>query len=212
LKGNENETSCFCFWHTRCCGAGAGRVQIKALIDGSEAASFFCAKVGVAARRWMLWLFLCAVAIFDTGLGHAGQLLEGRVVSIADGDTITILDAKKQQHRVRLKGIDAPERRQAFGGASKQNLATLVARQTVQVRVDDTDRFGRIIGVVFVRGSDINLEMVRRGMAWHYRQFARNQTPAERAAYVHAEQKARAARLGLWSDPNPLAPWDFRRP
>ncbi|MDV7394253.1 thermonuclease family protein, partial [Arthrospira platensis SPKY1] len=95
--------------------------------------------------------------------------------------------------------------------ASQRALSNMVAGQHVRVRNDGIDRFDRVIGVVFVGGHDVNLEMVRLGMAWHYRQFARDQTPAERSAYAAAEQEARAARRGLWADPNPVPPWDFRR-
>lgn len=101
--------------------------------------------------------------------------LEGRVVGVADGDTITVLDSAKTQHRVRLAGIDAPEKKQAFGTRSRENLARWVHRRDVIVEWHKRDRYGRLVGVVFVDGHDVNLEQVRAGFAWWYRQYAKEQ-------------------------------------
>lgn len=139
----------------------------------------------------------------------AGEI-RGVVVGVADGDTITLLDASKTQHKVRLAGIDAPEKRQPFGGRSRESLSELVAAQTVVVETDKKDRYGRTVGKILLDGQDINLEQIRRGMAWHYKTYAREQSPEDRRAYAEAEQEARKARLGLWRDAAPLPPWDFR--
>jgi len=166
-------------------------------------------------RRWISLFFGLAgallAALLATTATQASEFIEGRVVRVADGDTITVLDAGNRQHRIRLKGIDAPESRQAFGNVSKRALSSMVAGQHVHVRVDGVDRFDRVIGVIFLNGRDINLDMVGHGMAWHYRQFARDQTSSERSAYASAEQEARSNRRGLWADSNPMPPWDFRR-
>ena len=90
----------------------------------------------------------------------------GKVVKISDGDTITVLDHYKVQHRVRLTGIDAPERKQAFGSRSRQSLGKLVFRKTVTVKTNKLDRYGRVLGKVLINGIDVNKERVRRGMAW----------------------------------------------
>ncbi|MCX8050118.1 MAG: thermonuclease family protein, partial [Methylohalobius sp.] len=131
-------------------------------------------------------------------------ILTGRVVGVSDGDTITLLDAQRRQHRIRLHQIDAPERRQDFGERSRQSLAELVFGKEVVVEVVTTDRYGREVGKVKVDGTDANLEQVKRGLAWVYRQYA------EDPAYFAAEEEARAAKRGLWLQPNPIPPWEFR--
>jgi endonuclease YncB( thermonuclease family) len=132
--------------------------------------------------------------------------LSGRVIKVSDGDTITILDSTQTQHRIRLHGIDTPETKQAYGRAAKAAMSSLVAGKTVGVEVKDTDRYGRTVGVVHVDGTNANLEMVRRGYAWWYRQYAKSDRGLERA-----EAQARHERVGLWADPNPVPPWDWRR-
>jgi endonuclease YncB( thermonuclease family) len=133
------------------------------------------------------------------------------VVSIADGDTVTVLDNEKQQHKVRLAGIDAPEKAQAFGNVSRQNLAQLVFEKPVTIEFDKLDKYKREIGKVLVGGTDANLEQVKSGLAWHYKQYQREQSPADRKAYSDAEVGAAASQRGLWQDANPVPPWEFRK-
>jgi endonuclease YncB( thermonuclease family) len=140
---------------------------------------------------------------------HA-EVLTGRVVGIADGDTITILDSSRQQHKIRLAGIDAPEKKQAFGERSRQNLAAMIFRKTVIVEWEKQDRYGRTIGKVMVNGVDANLAQVKAGMAWWYEKYRKEQSPADERMYAEAEQQARTARVGLWRDPVPVAPWEWR--
>lgn len=139
------------------------------------------------------------------------EVLTGRVVSVADGDTFTVLDSTRTQHRIRLQGIDAPERRQPYSNVSRQHLAELVAGKTVTVNRAKRDRYGRIVGTVLVDGRDVGLEQVRAGLAWHYKYYQMEQTPGDRARYAHAEEQARARRVGLWQEPNAIAPWEYRR-
>jgi endonuclease YncB( thermonuclease family) len=141
----------------------------------------------------------------------AADTISGRVVSVADGDTITVLDSSNTQHKIRLSGIDAPERAQPFGRKSREQLAELVAGKSVEVETDKTDRFGRSVGKVVLSGRDINLAMVVSGLAWHYKAFAKEQGAADRISYMQAEGEAREARRGLWHDLEPVPPWDFRR-
>jgi endonuclease YncB( thermonuclease family) len=155
--------------------------------------------------RWSALL----VAVLFAVSGHS-ETLQGRVVAIADGDTITVLDATKAQHKIRLAGIDAPEKKQAFGQRSKESLSDLVFNREVQVETTKRDRYGREIGKVLVGGLDANLEQVKRGMAWHYKAYQREQSLADRTAYGDAELEARHSREGLWQNPAPVAPWDFR--
>jgi endonuclease YncB( thermonuclease family) len=143
-------------------------------------------------------------------LGHAHEV-GGRVVAVQDGDTVTILDGARVQHRVRIAGIDAPEKSQAFGDAAKQSLARLVHGRQVEARCPKRDRFGREVCSVFLGGRDVGLEQVRGGYAWWYREYAREQSPGDRASYEAAETDARQSRRGLWSDPAPQPPAAYRR-
>jgi endonuclease YncB( thermonuclease family) len=157
-------------------------------------------------------LKLIAIAFYSLcfSLVHA-ETLTGQVVKIADGDTLTILDASLQQHKIRLSGIDAPEREQAFGTVSRQHLASLAFSKVARVEWYKRDRYHRIIGKVLVDGRDVNLEQVRAGLAWHYKYYEKEQPPEERYLYVKAEEIARLDRVGLWRAPSPMPPWDFRR-
>jgi endonuclease YncB( thermonuclease family) len=135
----------------------------------------------------------------------------GRVVGVSDGDTITVLDQAKKQHKVRLGGIDAPEKGQAFGDRAKESLSRLVYDKSVTVDFHKVDRYGRSVGKVLVAGRDANLEQVRAGFAWWYREYAKEQSLEDRASYAAAEEDARASRRGLWRDAQPVPPWEFRR-
>jgi endonuclease YncB( thermonuclease family) len=137
--------------------------------------------------------------------------IRGRVVSVTDGDTVRILSTDKTEHRVRLTGIDAPERGQAFGTASRDHLSSLIAGKTVVVESSKTDRYGRILGKIILGGRDINLEQVESGYAWWYRYYADEQSPTDRELYGAAEAAAQQARRGLWADPTPIDPYDWRR-
>ena len=139
------------------------------------------------------------------------ETLLGKVIHVQDGDSITVLDDTRTQHKIRLTGIDAPERRQAFGNVAKESLAEQVAGQSVAVEWDKVDRYGRKVGKVLLGGLDSNLVQVKRGLAWHYKKYEREQSPADRQSYAVAEAEARAAKLGLWRDAAPLPPWHFRR-
>jgi endonuclease YncB( thermonuclease family) len=132
-------------------------------------------------------------------------------VGVADGDTITLLSAGNRQTRVRLQGIDAPESQQAFGQISKRNLSDLVFDRQVVVEYEKTDRYGRTLGKVLAGGRDVNLEQVKAGLAWHYKYYQDEQSSADRRLYADAETEARSARRGLWAEPGPTPPWDFRR-
>lgn len=136
--------------------------------------------------------------------------LEGDVVGLSDGDTVTVLDSTNTQYKVRLAGIDAPEKRQPFGDKSKQNLAALVFGKHVLVEWNKYDRYRRIIGKISISGRDINLAQISAGLAWHYKDYQKDQSPADRLAYARAEDYARASHFGLWREATPIPPWDFR--
>lgn len=137
----------------------------------------------------------------------ADELLAGRVVGVSDGDTIRVLSAENVETRVRLAYIDAPEKSQAFGMISKQSLSDLVYGKAVTVNVVDTDKYGRKVGVVYVgqsKGLGVNKVQVQRGLAWVYRNYSSDQD------MIAAEANAKAVKAGLWADPNPVPPWEYR--
>jgi endonuclease YncB( thermonuclease family) len=153
---------------------------------------------------------LCWIALwFCSGLVLAGTL-QGKVVGISDGDTVTVLDSAKVQHRIRLGGIDAPEKAQPFGQKSKENLSRLVSGKLVVVETGKIDRYGRAIGKISIDGVDANLEQIKAGMAWHYKQYSNEQSATDRLAYARAEVRARQVKVGLWKDTTPMSPWDWR--
>ena len=160
-----------------------------------------------------MWLLLC-------GAASATELF-GKVVGVADGDTLTVLDESHQQHKIRLSGIDAPEKRQAYGERAKQHLSDLVYAKPVLVVWDKRDRYGRIIGRVLAAecdraecryAIDVGVEQLKAGLAWHYKQYEKEQRPEDRARYSATEREARLRREGLWKEPDAVPPWAFRHP
>lgn len=139
-----------------------------------------------------------------TALARAGSF-SGNVVGISDGDTITVLKGGREQVKIRIYGIDAPEEKQAFGERSKQELARLIFKKTIRYDEVDVDRYGRTIARVYIGDMDAGTEMVMRGFAWWYREYA----PKE-SVLRSAEAEARTARRGLWRDKDPTPPWGFR--
>ena len=147
-------------------------------------------------------------------LAHSVALagtLTGHVVRVTDGDTIVVLDASNAQYKIRLTGIDAPEKKQAFGSKSKEHLSESVAGKFVVVEYEKRDYYKRILGKVLLSGEDMNLEQLRAGLAWHYKKYQKEQTAADRVKYSDTEIEARAAKRGLWQDAEPVPPWDYRR-
>jgi endonuclease YncB( thermonuclease family) len=153
---------------------------------------------------------LAAMIAFYVGTGYA-DTLTGRVIAVADGDTLTVLEANQQQHAVRLSGIDAPESDQPYGTVSGDHLERLVSDKDVAVLYDKLDRYGRIVGKVIVDNQDANLKQVQTGLAWHYKHYQSEQSLRDRERYAKAETDARNAAIGLWAEANPIAPWDWRQ-
>ena len=140
--------------------------------------------------------------------GHApGRFdLTGRVVRVADGDTVSVLDGSNRQHKIRLFGIDTPEWDQPHGKQARRALASLVDGRRVGVIRVETDSYGRTVGVLYLDETNVNLDMIRSGNAWWYRYYA----PSERQ-FEQAERLAREQRKGLWAKSDPVPPWDWRR-
>ena len=132
--------------------------------------------------------------------------IEGRVVGVSDGDTLTLLDASKTQIKIRLAAIDAPEKAMPFGQRSKEKLSDICFGKQASVNVVDADRYGRTVGEINCEGVNANEEMIKSGLAWVYRKYAKGYSH-----FYAFEDEAKAAKRGLWVDPNPVAPWDWRK-
>lgn len=153
--------------------------------------------------------FLAALLLMTAVRVHAG-VLQGKVVGVTDGDTITVLDQSNRQFKIRFAGIDAPEKAQPFGQRAKEHLSSLVFSKVVTVETEKEDRYGRTVGKVLLDGRDINMAMVVAGLAWHYKKYQAEQSPDDRLLYDSAEVEARAAKRGLWADSNPILPSEWR--
>jgi endonuclease YncB( thermonuclease family) len=171
----------------------------------------------------MQYIIICIISLLFYSPALA-DTLQGKVVKIADGDTVTIMDDQGKKHRIRLAGIDAPEKNQPYGDVSTQGLIELVLGKLVTVEYEKRDRYKRIMGKVLVdppgdvfcmalgcvKKIDAGLEQIKAGLAWHYKYYQMEQSEEDRRLYSEAEQEARIKRIGLWKDEEPMAPWKWR--
>jgi endonuclease YncB( thermonuclease family) len=146
-------------------------------------------------------------------------ILHGQVVAVADGDTITVADGRHRRIKVRLSGIDAPEKNQPYGRESKAHLVSMALGKAVDVEWDKRDAYGRVIGRVLLapgncpacdKSRDAGLAQIAAGYAWWYRSESRELTHGDKSRYALAENSARARHGGLWAAPSPMPPWDWR--
>lgn len=151
-----------------------------------------------------------ALACLCIALSSA-DVLYGRVVGITDGDTITVLDTEFSIHKIRLSGIDAPEKIQPFGERAKRQLSDWVFDEDVQVIYTKSDRYGRLVGKIIKFGQDVNIQMIHAGLAWHYKAYEGKQPALDGVMYPLAEFNAWRKADGLWGIPNPVPPWEWRR-
>jgi len=157
-------------------------------------------------RRWRTRIALpvavTLVLLAAQRWGH--HALEGKVVAVIDGDTIEVMQHGRAE-RIRLSGIDCPEKRQPFGSRAKERTSALAYGATVRVEPIGRDRYGRMLAEVFLPdGRSLNEELVRAGLAWWYRRYSQD------ARLAQLEAEARAARVGLWAETKPVPPWEFR--
>ena len=148
----------------------------------------------------LLIVFLCCPLT-----AHAWM---AKVVSVTDGDTIKVFNVKYGQVKIRLYGIDTPEKGQPYGKAAGKHLASLIAGATVDIESVTTDRYGRTVAIVWSNEGNINEQMVRAGYAWVYRKYCDRDFCAD---WLQLEDKARSSRIGLWQEPSPIPPWEWRR-
>ncbi len=154
-------------------------------------------------------LSTCLLLLFSI-IANADELT-GRVIDIASGDSISIVDLSGVEYKVRLSGIDAPEKQQPFGPESRKSLADLVYGKEVTVTWIKRDYHKRVVGKVMLNKVDINLEQVKRGMAWVFKHFVDDPYSQDQADYADAQEVAESRHLGLWSQKDPIPPWEFRR-
>lgn len=163
------------------------------------------------SNRAFLWMLIGVALAYSISHALAGQVIPGKVVGITDGDTLTLLDENQTQYRIRVSGIDTPERGQAFGHVASENLAKLAFGQLAAADCQKQDRYGRWVCVVRVNGMDVGLSQIKAGLAWHYKKYASEQTPTDQDLYAKAEQEAKVTGIGLWKDADPTPPWDWRK-
>jgi endonuclease YncB( thermonuclease family) len=149
-------------------------------------------------------LLLVIAALFLASAANAAEI-SGVVVKVHDGDTVNIQDDGGTIYKVRLAEIDAPELAQPFGKESRDSLADMLKFKTVKLDYDSRDQYGRVIGRITLDGVDVNTAAVRKGLAWFYPAYGKDQ------AIKQVEEIARALEAGLWADPNPVPPWEYRK-
>ena len=148
--------------------------------------------------------FIKFIILFLFTLSIYSEEIIGKVIGISDGDTIKLITNNKQI-KIRLFGIDAPERDQEFGTKSKEVLSSLIFKKEVKLITKSKDQYGRTLGTIFLEDTNINLEMVKTGYAWVYKKYNKD------SEFINAETNAKEKKLGLWIDKNPIAPWLFRK-
>jgi endonuclease YncB( thermonuclease family) len=145
-------------------------------------------------------LALCCYVALST----QAETFTAKVIVVIDGDTVMVL-REGQKMKIRLANIDAPEKAQPFGKQSRDSLLEMVGKKQVQIDSQAVDQYGRLVGLISVAGLNVNEEQVRRGMAWEYSHFHRDET------YRALQNEARQAKRGLWTQYNPQAPWQWRK-
>lgn len=185
--------------------------QQKALIQ------LFTAKSAATRITAALVLAVAAFTWWQQGRVEPGKLakgavLQGQVVQVADGDTVTLVDGQQREYKLRLAYIDAPEKAMPHGDAAKRHLSELLQRKTIQAHIDDVDSYGRGVARIVKDGQDVNYAQLASGYAWHYQQYARkSQDGSAYARYARAQGEARQKQLGLWRETNPTPPWQWRQ-
>ena len=160
-------------------------------------------------KHFFLLLLLLAIP-FSTAYAQTSGFT-GQVVSVSDGDSITVLDSNNVQHRIRFQGVDAPDESQDFGPQAKEQLSALVLGQTVEVIPLGRDQYGRVAAKVMLDGRDVGLVLIEAGYAWHYKEFEKEQSKEDRKLYADSEKRARNSSIGLWVNRSATPPWKYRK-
>ena len=175
-------------------------IQVLRAINGGDLMRW------LMKRTWgsMVLLLLLGCTREPTVVEEDADSRTGEIVGVYDGDTCTLL-VGQEKYKIRLEGIDTPEMGQAFGKRAKQALASYIFGKQVTARFSGQDRYQRYLGTILLDGQNVNLQMVKDGCAWHYKQYSSD------AALAQAESAARSAGRGLWADADAMAPWEWRR-
>lgn len=147
----------------------------------------------------------------DSPCFNCGVVLNGHVAQVLDGDTLEVNDQNRRLFRIRLQGIDAPEKSQAYGPQAKEFLAKLTLNRNVEIIWNEKDQYGRLIGKITLDQKDVCLEMISAGLAWHFTKYEQSQSEEDRQLYKATEKRVREQRKGLWADPTPQPPWEYRQ-
>ena len=162
--------------------------------------------VNIKPKQILLILVLGVISAYTLSLNQQKtqeSSIQGTVIKVIDGDTIDVLDSNQTKHRIRLYGIDAPEKKQSYGNKAREFLASLIAGKEVKVLIKNKDKYQRSIGLILLDGMDINKEMVKNGYAWAYIEYSKD--------YATEEADAKSFKLGLWADENAIKPSEFRK-
>ena len=148
---------------------------------------------------------VCCLVLVTWNAASAEDSVEGKVTRVIDGDSILVTDAKSVEYEVQLEGIDAPELKQDFGKESTEGLTKLLKGKTVRLTWKSKDNFERLLAQVYDGEKHINMEMIKSGMAWHFKRYNKDESLAK------AETEAKESKKGLWALESPVAPWDYRK-
>ena len=158
-------------------------------------------------RTGLIVLFLLSQDVLPHSIdsNSTKDTIYGKVVGIADGDTFTLLLESKSTIKIRLASIDCPERKQPYSAVATKFISDAIFSRQVKVIVDSKDRYGRSIGWVYYDGKNLNEELLKAGLAWHFRRYSKDEK------LQALEDQARVKNVGLWKDKNAIPPWDWRR-
>ena len=162
------------------------------------------------ARR-LTTVLVVGLSLLGAWAATAFEALTVKPVSIQDGDSFVARAGDGELLRIRIAGIDAPEKGQPYADVARQHLHDLIDGQTLRIEVIKDDPYGRKVANVYVGERDIGLEQLDAGLAWHFKRYAADQQGPQRRAYARAEQRARDDRVGMWREANPVEPWRYRR-
>ena len=158
------------------------------------------------------------VIIFTLNINSLRADFTAKVQRVVDGDTVHVIDKAGKKFKVRLTGIDAPEKNQPYGLAATYKLTEILINKLVLLKSKPNngkpytiDRYKRVLAKIILDGRDINLSQVLRGYAWHFKRYQKQQSPSDRELYSEAEIDAKKNELGLWGEKNPIAPWKWRK-
>lgn len=150
-------------------------------------------------------IFLLLVLFFLSSYIFAQKIIQGRIIKVTDGDTVTLLANNNKKIKIRLYGIDCPEKGQAYFAQAKDFLSKKIYNKNVQVEIKNKDQYQRSVGIIWINNKNVNIDLLQQGLAWHYKQYDKS------ISYAQAEKIAQAAKKNIWSLQKPIAPWEFRK-